>query len=143
MTKPLEKGDYVLATKYRDGDPHDGWALGFYDSMLPKIGGDRFMVVNSEGKQYRGNGFRRCERVSDELGDWIFANRIAIEALTRIAPINMWRFRFAKSRAQLEAMLDDPTLLLHRQRIADEARAFGDLRPDEEAALSALPSSAA
>jgi len=27
----MKHGDYVLATKYRDGDPQDHWAVGFYD----------------------------------------------------------------------------------------------------------------
>lgn len=65
----LKKGDYVFATKYSDGDPGDGWAIGFFDRMLPKIGADRFMVVDNDGHQYRGNGFRRTEVISEEIGE--------------------------------------------------------------------------
>jgi hypothetical protein len=132
--QPLQKGDYVLATKYRDGDPFDGWALGFFDGMLRE---DRFLVVNSEGRQYRANGFRRCERVSLELGDWIFKHRITIEALTRIAPINMWRFRRATARRELEAQLADPVVREQRARVAREALSMGGLREDEREALTA------
>ena len=67
----MQKGDYVLATKYADGDPGDQYAVGFFDSMLPKMGGDRYMVVDNGGKQFRGNGFRRCEPITDAEGRWM------------------------------------------------------------------------
>jgi hypothetical protein len=137
MSERLTKGDYVLATKYRDGDPYDGYAVGFFDGMLPKDPDARFMVVDGEGKQYRHNGFRRCERVSVELGEWIVENRIAIEALTRMSPINMWRFRFAKQRAALEEMLGDPVFTHQWNRVANEAATMGRLRPDEAARRTA------
>jgi len=31
--KKIKKGDYVLATKYSDGDPKDHFAVGFFDKM--------------------------------------------------------------------------------------------------------------
>lgn len=76
----MDQGDYVLATKYADGDPGDQWAVGFFDSMLPKAGGDRFMVVDGEGRQFRGNGFRRCEKITDEQGAWLLSQVDEIEA---------------------------------------------------------------
>jgi hypothetical protein len=130
----LVKGDYVLATKYRDGDPFDGYAVGFFDGMLPKVTEDRFMVVDGEGKQYRWNGFRRCERISHELGSWIVDNRIAIEALTRLSPINMWRYRFAKHRAALEAMRGEPSLTDQCVRVAREGEIIGHLDAAEREA---------
>ena len=63
----LAEGDYVLATKYDDGDPGDHWAVGFFDSML----GDRYMIVDGNGDQFRGNGFRRCEKITSEQGEWM------------------------------------------------------------------------
>lgn len=122
--RPLVKGDYVLATKYRDGDPYDGWALGWFDS-IPAFASDRFLVIGSDGKQFRANGFRRCERVSEELGNWIYKFSFEIEALTRIAPINMWRFRFAKHRAQLEALIGDEVL---EERVCQIEREAGKPR---------------
>lgn len=83
MATDLQKGDYVVATKYEDGDPGDAWVVGFFDSMLPKLGGDRYMVVDSEGKQYRGNGFRRCEKITHEQGVWMLAHQREIEASMR------------------------------------------------------------
>lgn len=67
----MEKGNYVLATKYQDGDPGDQYAVGFFDGMLPKIGGDRYLVVDNEGNQFRNNGFRRIEPISDAEGRWL------------------------------------------------------------------------
>ncbi len=67
----MNKGNYVLATKYSDGDILDGWGVGFFDSMLPKYGGDRYMVTDNDGSQLRGNGFRRCELISPEEGDYL------------------------------------------------------------------------
>lgn len=72
--KVVEKGDYVLATKYSDGDPGDQYAVGFYDGILPKIGGDRYLVVDSQGRQFRGNGFRRVEPITPAEGRWLIAH---------------------------------------------------------------------
>lgn len=68
----LNKGDYVLATKWRDGDPADSWGIGFYDGMR---GGNivRHYVLDADGQQLRTNGFRRVERISQSEGDLIFA----------------------------------------------------------------------
>lgn len=71
----LVKGDYVLATKYHDGCGSDWWGLGFFDRME----GARFMVVDVDGKQTRGNGYRRCERISRECGYWLWGQRAEIE----------------------------------------------------------------
>lgn len=68
----MQKGDYVLATKYSDGDPGDGYAVGFYDRLLDKVGGvTRHLVIDGEGKQFRGNGFRRVEPISGAEGRWL------------------------------------------------------------------------
>lgn len=90
------KGDYVLATKYNDGDPLDGYGIGFFDSYLAKGSGHRYMVVGSDGRQFRGNGFRRCERISDELGHWLVKHRPAFEAIGMNGrpPISLWRFKY-------------------------------------------------
>jgi hypothetical protein len=62
--KPLVRGDYVLATKYADGDPCDHFHVGFFREML----GDRFLVDDGKGQLARANGFRRCERISARVG---------------------------------------------------------------------------
>ena len=67
----MKPGDYVLATKYSDGDPGDSYCIGFYDGTLEKIGETRHMVVNGLGKQFRNNGHRRCEPITDAEGRWL------------------------------------------------------------------------
>ncbi len=76
---PVRRGDYVLATKYHDGDPGDQWAIGFFAGRLPKFTGDRYMVADAEGKQFRGNGFRRVKRISAERGRWLLDHTQEIE----------------------------------------------------------------
>ena len=71
----MDKGDYVFATKYSDGDPADGWAVGFYDGILNETTHkDRHMVVDEEGNQFRRNGFRKVEKISQEIGDDLIRN---------------------------------------------------------------------
>lgn len=96
----VEKGDYVLGTKYRDGDPYDGYAVGFYDGCFDHFGQTRHLVVDGEGKQFRANGFRRVERISSQLGEWIVTNQRAIERRTQLSPINMWRYKYGGEAAR-------------------------------------------
>lgn len=83
-----EIGDYVLATKYSDGDPGDMWALGFYDGVNDQQG--RHYVVDNEGKQIRGNGFRRVARIRSDVGHWLIC--VASQSLERCPPgtVNLW-----------------------------------------------------
>jgi hypothetical protein len=58
-------GDYVLATKYNDGDPCDHFCVGFVSGFTHH---GRYLIVDNEGKQQRANGFRRAERLTDDEG---------------------------------------------------------------------------
>ena len=71
----MNKGDYVLATKWSDGDPGDHWCIGFYDQLKR----DRHFVVDSEGNQFRGNGFRRVKKINAERGKYLLDNVKNIE----------------------------------------------------------------
>ena len=82
--KPPTKGDYVLATKYADGDPKDQWAVGFYD----KQEGDRHYVTDEHGHQFRHNGFRRVKTITGERGKWLLEIRQYIEESGR----SIWFF---------------------------------------------------
>jgi len=73
----MNVGDYVLATKYSDGDPGDHWCVGFYDGLKY---GDRHFVIDNDGKQFRANGFRRVENISDAEGRWLIEHMAEIEA---------------------------------------------------------------
>lgn len=70
------KGDYVLATKYSDGDPGDHWCVGWYDRpLLP----DRHIVVDSAGKPFRANGFRHVTKIVRGEGLWMIEHIPEIE----------------------------------------------------------------
>lgn len=84
-------GDYVLATKYSDGDPGDPWAVGIYaglDTLLQSS--PRHMVHDSAGNNIRGNGYRRVERIRKDVGRWLLT--VAARQLERCPPgtVNLW-----------------------------------------------------
>lgn len=67
----LLHGDYVLATKYKDGISDDAWGIGFYD----KFDDGRHYVFDSSGVWIRFGGFRRCEKIEAKTGSYIFTNQ--------------------------------------------------------------------
>lgn len=79
-------GDYVLATKWSDGDPGDNWALGFYAGEND----GRHYVKDSDGQQLRGNGFRRVARIREDVGHWLLT--VAARQLEMSPPgtVNLW-----------------------------------------------------
>lgn len=84
-------GDYVLATKWSDGDPGDPWALGFYaglDQRLPSS--PRHMVRDSAGNNIRAGGYRRVARVRKDVGAWLL--NVAAKQLEQSPPgtVNLW-----------------------------------------------------
>lgn len=78
-------GDYVLATKYQDGDPCDHFCVGFLMGYDTKKG--RYMVVDHDGNLFRSNGFRRAEKISPEEGRKIVEIMPTIE---NIPGLSLW-----------------------------------------------------
>jgi hypothetical protein len=76
----IKRGDYVVATKYKDGDPGDHFCVGFYDRALD-YDHVRHLVVDGDGKQFRNNGFRRVARVGKQRGEWMVRHLALIEQL--------------------------------------------------------------
>ena len=76
-------GDYVLATKYSDGDPRDHWAVGFITGILPYRTGDRYAVSDFSNTGFRPNGFRRVKKISAERGNWLLAHAKEIDMGSR------------------------------------------------------------
>ena len=74
----FELGDYVLASKYNDGDPGDHWAVGFYVGSFR----DRHLVADSNGALYRYNGFRRMQHISPSRGAWMIEHIPDIDRTT-------------------------------------------------------------
>lgn len=85
-TKPLVCGDYVLATKYTDGDPCDHFYVGFFRGMLR----DRYLVDDGNGRLARANGFRRCERISQRVGTALCA---AMPIIGNVPGRSVWWWR--------------------------------------------------
>lgn len=91
MSDALKTGDYVLATKYQDGDPRDHWCVGFYNGQTEHAT-PRHGIVDSSGKLFRGNGFRRVKRISPERGAWMLKHAEDIE----LSGKSVWRFARCK-----------------------------------------------
>jgi hypothetical protein len=89
-----DKGDYVLATKFNDGDPGDNWAVGFYD----REENGRHFVVDSTGSQLRHSGFRRAGRITTEYGNWLLG--VAAKILEQSPPgtVNLWTMATDRAR---------------------------------------------
>jgi hypothetical protein len=74
-------GDYVVATKYADGDPGDHFCIGYYNGTYDHFGQIRHLVVDKDGKSFRANGFRRVKRIGSRRGTWIVEHLVHIEAM--------------------------------------------------------------
>ena len=81
----MQKGDYVLATKYSDGDPGDAWCVGFYD----RTEGDRIYVTDENGTQWRCNGYRKVGLITPEYGEWVLSISKELEA-SPPGSVNLW-----------------------------------------------------
>lgn len=78
--KPIAVGDYVLATKYNDGDPKDGWAVGWVGSITNHFDSIRYIIVDANKTVIgRANGFKRAKRISGEKGAFMVTYGVAIE----------------------------------------------------------------
>lgn len=90
-------GDYVLASKWHDGDPKDPWAVGFLDGVVPGRIGIRYRVVNDKGMPFWANGFRRVKKITPARGKWLLENSVEIEASGR--SVWWWLRRAMQPRA--------------------------------------------
>lgn len=75
MTGLVRIGDYVLATKWADGDPCDHFVVGFVAGYTRH---GRFLIVDNDGRNQRANGFRRAERITADEGRQLVAMMPAI-----------------------------------------------------------------
>jgi hypothetical protein len=97
-------GDYVLATKYDEGDPCDHFVVGFvsgYTDHTPP----RYMIVDNEGHNQRCNGFRRAERITETEGRMLV--EIFPQIGDKIGPSVWWHLSKIRRRlaiAELERL---------------------------------------
>lgn len=91
----IQQGDYVLATKWSDGDPGDHWGVGFYD----RFEGRRHYVKDGNGRQIRANGFRRVGKITHEVGRWLLSAADALEA-SPPGTVNLWAMLTDRARSE-------------------------------------------
>ena len=129
MSEPVRPipavGDYVLATKYGDGDPQDHWCVGFYAGLThpDKYNPPRYDVVDGEGKNFRGNGFRRIKKITQERGAWMLKHSKDIE----LSGKSVWHF----ARCSMDSL---PTVIVEEEsQLYEVVRFFGPTpgRPTE------------
>lgn len=92
MEKPsdVKAGDYVLGTKFTDGDPGDPWAVGIYVDSYDHFGTIRHRVIHANGELIYGRrGFERVGRISDEYGEWLLSISKHLEA-SPPGTVNLW-----------------------------------------------------
>lgn len=68
-TRKLKPGDYVLATKWGNGDPCDNFCVGY----VAGFGEDRILIADDNGNLFRPNGFRRARKITSEQGAQLLA----------------------------------------------------------------------
>ena len=79
-----KKGDYVIATKYSDGDPCDHFAVGIFEG---KVDG-RYFVSGNDGQMFRNNGFRKVKKITPAVGALIVENIPLIER----SGVSVWKW---------------------------------------------------
>jgi hypothetical protein len=103
----MQKGDYVLAHKWSDADPGDHWCVGFYDH--PMRGGERHMIVDGDGKPFRGNGFSYVVPITDAQGRWMIEHIPAIDKTMFETGQDEWGNEIRLGKSVLEWLAEAPT----------------------------------
>lgn len=83
----MQKGQYIVATKYADGDPLDQFCVGFWGGFTNHKP-VRYIVLDAEGQPFRGNGFRRVKKITAEIGEMILQNTSKIES----SGVSVWNW---------------------------------------------------
>ncbi len=92
MSAQPKIGDYVVATKYADGDPGDQFCIGFYARAFDHFGQTRHLVSDGKGGNFRHNGFRRVARVGHKRGAWMVEHLALIEnMMDRFSVWHWWK----------------------------------------------------
>lgn len=71
-------GEYVLGTKWSDGDPQDPWAIGFLSEIHETSYVRYFTVTHADGRIIR-SGLRKVRKISQDRGKWLLENSRMIE----------------------------------------------------------------
>lgn len=86
IEEAIKVGDYVLATKYSDGDIRDQYAVGLVSEILD----DRYVVVvDGNGTSLCAGGFRYAKRITKEECDLLLTALPLFELFG--SPPTVWR----------------------------------------------------
>lgn len=96
----IQVGDYVLATKYEDGDPGDEYAIGFYAGSYQNGSSTRHLVNNDKGQPFRANGFRRVAKISKARGEWLITHFFEFENAWQRHRRSVWWWLRASMRGE-------------------------------------------
>ena len=99
MDETVNKGDYVLATKYADGDPGDPWGIGFYDREEH----GRHFILDGKGENIRAGGFRRAGKITEEFGAWLLLEAARVLEKSPPGTVNLWGMMGAFAKPSGEA----------------------------------------
>jgi hypothetical protein len=70
----IEIGDYVLATRYSDCDPHDPWCVGFVVEIIKNKKGIIYVIGEQFGKLLNTKKFRNAKKITAIEGQkWLAA----------------------------------------------------------------------
>lgn len=83
--KPLSVGDYVLVTKFSDGDPKDPFYIGFFAGMDD----NRYIISDPACPGISFRRWWRCDRISKRVGDVLCKHIKVIEE----ASASVWYWR--------------------------------------------------
>ncbi len=90
MTETPDIGDYVLATKWDDGDPGDPWAVGIYHGQHPRKHDVRHLVGDEDTETFYANGYRRVGRITEEYGIFLLSISDVLERQSPPGSVNLW-----------------------------------------------------
>ena len=83
----MKKGDYVIATKHKDGDPNDPFCVGFFYKKTTEIP-PKNIVTDADGIAMHAGGYRRIKKITQDVGEKILANIKEIEG----SGVSVWRW---------------------------------------------------
>ena len=78
-------GDYVLATKYSDGDSRDVWYIGYIHEILDE---NRGYILCDEHGVVQNRRFRRCGLIHPAVSEYILYHRNEISSFR----IGLWNY---------------------------------------------------
>jgi hypothetical protein len=96
MSEPLQIGDYVLATKWSDGDPCDPFCVGFVAGETGHTP-PRILVQDGQGALFRAGGFRRAEKITQREGEALLA---LFPQISNISGLSLWE-HLARLRGEI------------------------------------------